>query len=222
MSPDQVKKSKFLSWLLRHGAWKAGVRLDEAGWTDLDEVTRVSGLSRQEIEDLARHDRKRRLQIEGGRIRACQGHTLASGVTVAGLEASWQPYLLDTPVWHGTSVEAAEKITREGILPVERTHVHCAPARDSVVGRSAVVHLLIQVDPVRVRRLGLALFTAPNGVVLARRIPREAITGLIPVTKRARQECDGLLEALGLPKTSLDDDPSLPTPSDPEASASDR
>jgi putative RNA 2'-phosphotransferase len=228
MSPEQVRKSKYLSWLLRHGAREEGVWLDEAGWTSLDEVLRVSGLSRQEIEEMVCNDPKRRLQIEDGRIRACQGHTPKSGVTADGLEASWQPYAADAPVWHGTSVAAAEQIAREGILPIGRTHVHCAPARDSIVGKRADVHLLLEIDPGKLKEAGLGLFVAPNGVVLARRIPREAISGLIPLTKRAKSQTAALRAALSLPPHDADAptvsnrEEQRPTPPDPDDSAWDR
>jgi putative RNA 2'-phosphotransferase len=215
-----------LSWLLRHGARTAGVTLNEAGWASLDEVLRVSGLVRHEVEAIVANDPKRRLQIEGGRIRACQGHTPQSGVTPEGLEASWMAYTADAPVWHGTSVEAAERIAREGILPIERTHVHAAPTADGIVGRRTSTHVLLQIDPRRMRQAGLGLFIAPNGVVLARRIPRQAITGLVPLTRRARKAATALRGAFGLPASDGQEPTtsgagSRPTLRDPEGSASD-
>ena len=227
MPPEHVKKSRYLSWLLRHGAREQGVQLDEAGWASLDDVLRLSGLPRVAIDEIVREDPKHRLQVEAGRIRACQGHTPASGVTAAALEASWQPYTSDAPVWHGTNIEAAEQIAREGILPIDRTHVHCAPAPDSIVGRRANVHLLLRIDPGKMTEAGLRLYVAPNGVILGRRIPPEAISGLVPLTRRARNEAAALRAAFGLPPeedqapTAAQRGRARPTPEDRPGSASD-
>lgn len=191
-SSESSRGSKFLSWLLRHGAAEQGLALDGAGWIEIDRVAEASGLSAEEILRLVEQDSKRRYQVEGGRIRACQGHTPASGVNADDLEASWRPYLSDEPIWHGTNIEAVPEIARSGILSMERTHVHSAPRADSNVGKRASVHVLLEIDPAKVRRAGIRLFESPNGVILARSIPPEAIVNVIPMTKRASQDAEAL------------------------------
>ena len=56
-----------------------------------------------------------------------------------------------------------------------RTHVHLADAVDATVGKRAAVDVLLVIDPVRLRAAGLRVFRAPNGVLLARAVPREAV-----------------------------------------------
>lgn len=229
MDAHLVKKSKYLSWLLRHGAGEQGLSLDDAGWTSLEELLRVARLTREELDQIAGSDSKQRLQIDNGRMRACQGHGRDSGVTREGLEASWTVYQSDAPVWHGTSTANVGQIAGEGILPLARTHVHCAPTRDSLVGKRGSAHVLLEIAPDKVRAAGLCLFVAPNGVILARCIPRQAIVGLVPLTKGAKQREAELRACLGLPSAGPAVDlnsarrrTAPPTPPGPDESVSDR
>jgi putative RNA 2'-phosphotransferase len=194
MDSDLVKKkSKRLSWLLRHGATEVGLDMDEAGWVDVDAVLKTLHMSRAELETVVRENDKRRLQLENGRVRACQGHSLDNiAVTREGLESSWARYADEASVWHGTSIDAVPSIAREGILAVGRTHVHLAPTTTSKVGKRSAVHVMLEVCPTRVRGAGLDLYVAPNGVILAREIPAACIIGLQPMTKRAHERAPTL------------------------------
>ncbi|MFO7561180.1 MAG: RNA 2'-phosphotransferase [Enhygromyxa sp.] len=200
MNKTLIKKSKRLSWLLRHGASEVGLDMDEAGWVEVGAVLRAMNMSLGDLEWVVAGNDKRRLQLEAGRVRACQGHSLDNlAVTREGLEASWAVYADEAPVWHGTSVEAVPGIAREGIRAVARTHVHLAPSMTSKVGKRASVQVMLEVSPARVRAAGLELYGAPNGVVLAREIPASAVVGLHPISKRAHAQAAvlrGLFEAI--------------------------
>lgn len=181
------KQSRALSWLLRHGAVEAGVTMDAAGWVAVTDVLRALGMTRTQLDEIVRTNDKRRLELEGERVRACQGHsTEGTPVTVEALEATWTVHEGDGPLWHGTSASALPAIAREGLLPLRRTHVHLASALDSVVGKRAAVDVMLEIDPARVRAEGQRIFVAPNGVVLVRRVPRVAIVGLRAMTRRSR------------------------------------
>ncbi len=196
-----VRRSKRLSWLLRHGAPEAGVHMDPAGWVEIRELLDFFSMSRAKLDELVCTNTKRRLQIDGTRIRCCQGHSLRSGVSCAALEASWQIYDGDETIWHGTSAAVLPAIAREGVLPQRRTHVHLAPSLSSVVGKRAQVDVMIGVDPKHLRSAGETLWRAPNGVILARRIPPEQIIDLRPMTRRTRAQ-EAELRALLLTKSS--------------------
>jgi putative RNA 2'-phosphotransferase len=193
-----VKKSKRLSWLLRHGATEVGLDMDEAGWVDVDEVLRALDMRRSELEIVVRENNKGRLELEGGRVRACQGHSIENhAVNREALERSWSVLTTETSVWHGTSIDAVPSIARDGILAVGRTHVHLAPALTSKVGKRTTVHVMLEVSPARVRAAGLNLYAASNGVVLAREIPPGCVVGLLPMTKRAHAELAQLSALFG-------------------------
>lgn len=182
-----TETSKALSWLLRHGAGERGLAMDPAGWVAVDEVLRELGISAALLHEVVRRNDKSRLQLEGGRIRACQGHSLSGmPVTCEALEASWEVYEGGEALWHGTTVESVAAIAREGIRAVTRTHVHLAEALDSRVGKRAQVAVMLEVCPARLRAVGQAVYRSPNGVLLVRFVPPGCIVGLRAMTARAR------------------------------------
>jgi len=168
---DVVRDSKRLSWLLRHGAGDQGLAMTADGWAAIDDVCALLELDRTALDRAVRHNDKNRLQVDGQRIRACQGHSLQGmPVTREALENSWRPVRPAGPLWHGTTEAAYEGIRAHGLLPGRRTHVHLAPSKDSKVGKRSAVEVLLQIDPSE-----LAVFEAPNGVLLTRQVPADAI-----------------------------------------------
>jgi putative RNA 2'-phosphotransferase len=182
-SKAAIARSKELSWLLRHGASEVGLAMDEAGWATIADVLARTGMDRDELDEAVRTNTKRRLQLDGDRVRACQGHSLANtAITREGLERSWQCYESEVSLWHGTSRDAIDGIAKGGILPIARTHVHLAPSPSSHVGKRSNVALLLEIEPGRLRAEGLGIFVAPNGVVLVRAVPRHCIVGIRATT----------------------------------------
>ena len=193
-----VNKSKQLSWLLRHGAHEQGLAMDEAGWMDIDDLLSFLNMSQAELELIVDTNNKGRFQLFDRRVRACQGHSVDNrAVTREALEASWSEYVGDASIWHGTKADAVENIARQGLLPITRTHVHCASARDSIVGKRANVAVMLEISPVKIRKAGINIFVAPNEVILVRRIPPEAIINLVALTKRAKKRETELRGYLG-------------------------
>ncbi len=200
MSSELVALSKRLSWLLRHGANESGLAMDQAGWSEIDDVLAVLAITRSELDLAVSQNDKGRLVVAGSRIRACQGHSLeGTPVTREALETSWGVFYPDRPLWHGTPVAAIEGIASRGIMPGQRSHVHLAAGPDSHVGKRSSVDFLVEVSPARLNDAGIGIFLAPNGVVLARRVPAEAITGLRPTSRAGRQDEYHALGLLGLP-----------------------
>ena len=177
-------KSKKLSWLLRHGARESGLPMDTAGFAPIGQVLRKTGMSRAELDAVVEENNKSRFEIRGADIRAVQGHSVeGTPVTMEGLEGSWQEVLTDEPLYHGTSVAAARSILEgEGVHSAARTHVHLAPEVGAKVGKRASVDVLLVISPRRLREQGGRVFRAPNGVLLCRAIPKQAITGLVAET----------------------------------------
>lgn len=195
-----IARSKELSWLLRHGAREVGLAMDEAGWVAIADVLARIGMDRDELDEAVRTNTKGRLQIDGDRVRACQGHSLAgTPVTREALERSWRLHDGDEPLWHGTSRAAIDGIAKDGILPIARTHVHLAPSESSLVGKRSNVAFLLAIDPPRVRAEGLGIFVAPNGVVLVRAVPPRCIVGVRATSRTALAELDEVHRVLGLP-----------------------
>ncbi|HMK95930.1 MAG TPA: RNA 2'-phosphotransferase [Acidimicrobiales bacterium] len=202
MTSGTVALSKRLSWLLRHGAGEAGLPMDQAGWSQVNDVLAVLGITKAQLDLAVANNDKGRLVVEGGRVRACQGHSLANmPVTREALEASWQVVPPETPLWHGTKVAAVEGIARDGIVPGLRSHVHLAEAPDSRVGKRSLVDFLVEVSPALLAQAGVAVFRSQNGVLLVRHVPRAAIAGLRPTSRAGLQAEKGARQLLGLAPT---------------------
>lgn len=175
------RDSRRISRLLRHTAGERVLTMSADGWASIDEVLRVLAMDRSALDQAVEDNDKQRLQVDGERIRACQGHSLAGmPVTCEALENSWERVHPDHLLWHGTNHAALDGIKRHGLLPGRRTHVHLAAAKDSPVGRRSAVDLLLGVDPA-----DLAIYRAPNGVLLTRFVPADAIVR-VDAVHRAR------------------------------------
>lgn len=141
------------------------------GWALIEDVLQVLQMDRSALDVAVRDNDKQRLQVEGDRIRACQGHSLRGmPVTREALDNSWVRVYPDDLLWHGTNGQALPAIRRDGLKPQRRTHVHLAPSKDSHVGRRSAVEVLLGVDSGDLR-----VFRAPNGVLLTREVPPDAI-----------------------------------------------
>lgn len=187
MNPQQIRRvSRTLSWLLRHGAREAGLAMDEAGWAAIDDVLAELRIDRATLEQVAAQNDKQRLQLRDGRVRACQGHSLdGTPVTAEALERTWADYERPGHVFHGTGLDVLDAIALDGIVPAARTHVHLAATTTSRVGKRYKVQVLLAVDTAALRADGHGLWSAPNGVILARRIPPAYVVGAIPQSRKA-------------------------------------
>lgn len=193
-----TRRSKKLSWLLRHGAAEASLPMDAAGWASADDVMRILHLDRGTLEAIVAQNNKRRLELVDDRIRCCQGHsTTTMPVTLEALEASWMAHQGDGVIWHGTNLSALHAIGRTGLAPQRRTHVHMAESLDSTVGKRSAVAVMLAVCPLRQKSAGLPVFAAANGVLLARRVPRPCIVGVRPMTRRAIADSEALFDQFG-------------------------
>ena len=176
MARSVSRSSRRLSWLLRHGAGASGLTMDQAGWASVDDVLAFTGMTPAELQRAVDENDKGRLQLDGARIRACQGHSLQDmPVTREGLEASWEVVQPEAPLWHGTTLAALPGIGRDGIQPRARSHVHLAASADSRIGKRAGVEVLLVVEPALLHTDGITVFRSPNGVLLVREVPTRAI-----------------------------------------------
>ena len=198
-SSNLIRTSRHLSWLLRHGAIESELPMDGAGWCSIEALLATTGISRSLLDAVVERNNKSRLQVDGARIRASQGHSLAgTPVTLADLEASWSEWRDATSIWHGTNSKVLADIAHEGLLAQGRTHVHLAESIESQVGKRSGVVLMLEIDPQRVRDAGQTIYRSPNGVILVRHVPPACIVALHPLSRRARRAAPQLRELLGL------------------------
>jgi len=177
-SDDQRRISMFLSKVLRHQADRYNLTMSDQGYvlvSDLLALQQMRGVSRQMLIELVENNNKQRFSFDssGLRIRANQGHSIEldspvlTPITLATLEQFPQKY---RTVCHGTYQKFLEKIQKEGLKKMGRTHVHFAkglPESDSVIsGMRTSCDTVIYLDLRKAIQDGLEFFESSNGVIL--------------------------------------------------------
>ncbi|MFI9722101.1 RNA 2'-phosphotransferase [Streptomyces sp. NPDC052396] len=166
-----VRVSKYLSRHLRHQPDRIGIRLDPQGWVGVDTLLAAAAahgfpIGRQELEQVVAANDKRRFALEGGRIRASQGHTVPVDL---GLPAAVPPAFL----FHGTVVRSVAAIRAEGLRPMNRHHVHLSADRETAtrVGARRGKPVVLSVDAGAMRAAGFEFLLSANGVWLVDEVP---------------------------------------------------
>lgn len=182
MPADDIKLSKFLSFVLRHDPEAIGLALDSQGWAAIDELITKANAAGTEFDrdDLLRvvaeSDKKRfSLSPDRDRIRAAQGHSVSVEL---GLAAREPPQLL----YHGTAVRFVESIRSEGLKPQSRQQVHLSvdgKTAERVGQRHGKPHIF-RIDAAAMHARGFKFYRADNGVWLTDKVPPEF---LLPVTE---------------------------------------
>jgi putative RNA 2'-phosphotransferase len=169
-----MKGSIKISWLLRHGMKEVGLKYNATGWISIKDVLNYFNISFAQLEEIVNKNNKKRFEMTETSIRACQGHSKSLGLNIAALEKSWKEYDGDY-AWHGTTNENVQRILKDGLKSMKRTHVHMAPEEKSVVGKRHNTPVMLKINVKRARMLGIKVFCSSNGVVLAREIPASCI-----------------------------------------------
>ncbi|MER8094372.1 RNA 2'-phosphotransferase [Streptomyces goshikiensis] len=168
-----VKVSRYVSKHLRHQPDRIGLVLDAQGWVEIDDLLRAAAahgfhVSRAELDHVVATNDKKRFAVEGTRIRASQGHTIAVDLD---LPESEPP----TYLYHGTVASALDAIHAEGLRPMARHHVHLSPDRETAtrVGARRGRPVVLSVDAGAMRAAGHVFRISANGVWLADAVPPE-------------------------------------------------
>ena len=144
--------SRQLSRLLRHTAGERGLAMTPDGWALIEDVCELLRMDRTALATAVEQNDKARLQVDGDRIRACQGHSSdGMPVTREALENSWRQVTPDRTPLARHEPGRAGRDPGDGLRPGRRTHVHLAPARNSHVGRRSKVDVLLGIDPAQAR-----------------------------------------------------------------------
>lgn len=163
---------RVLAFALRHKPFQFGVSLDDAGFTDLNELVvgiRFSHydwatLDRNHVEVVIRSDPDR-FEFRDGLVRARYGHSVLLGSASAG-EAP--PELL----LHGTSAESIATVLEIGLKPMNRAFVHLTTNLDSAsqVATAKGGGRVLSVRAKHASEAGTTFFQANTHVWLARSI----------------------------------------------------
>jgi 2'-phosphotransferase len=181
MDPE-VKTSKALSWILRHGAPSLKLDMGPDGYVPLAQLLssshpKVRGMTLDIVQTTVTSSAKQRfsmIQRNGDEwfIRANQGHSIKNVIDPYQL-LTLIPDLSTIPlIVHGTYLEAwTNHIQTQGLSKMNRTHIHFAkgmPTEDGVIsGMRNSCNVFICIDTAKCAASDdIEFFESSNGVVL--------------------------------------------------------
>lgn len=175
---ETIRTSKFLSLILRHKPEQVGLKLDTAGWVEVQELLQAVNrhgvvLTLDQLKHVvATNDKKRfALSEDGLRIRASQGHSVAVNLQYKSKEP---PEFL----YHGTPERFLESIRATGLNRGRRHHVHLSPDQGTAakVGQRRGRPVVLTIRAAEMHRAGHAFYLSANNVWLVEHVPPQFIT----------------------------------------------
>ncbi|WP_113701006.1 RNA 2'-phosphotransferase [Nonomuraea lactucae] len=166
-----VRISKYLSKHLRHEPERIGIELDPQGWVEVGTLLEAAtghgfAITPDELRLVVEGNDKRRFAMEGGRIRANQGHSVSVDLDL--------PVAVPPPfLYHGTVARSLAAIRAEGLRPMRRHHVHLSPDRETAtrVGARRGRPVVLAVESGAMHGAGHEFRVSANGVWLVDLVP---------------------------------------------------
>jgi len=178
MNEKETKSvSKFLSLVLRHSPEKIGLKLDENGWADVNELIekctkKGNRLDAELLDYVVENNDKKRFAFneDKTKIRASQGHSISVDLNLTETEPS--EYL-----YHGTVGKFLENIKKEGLQKMSRQHVHLSKDRETAVkvGSRRGIPQILSIRSGQMHRDGFKFYLSENNVWLTDEVPTKYI-----------------------------------------------
>ncbi len=167
--------SRLVSHALRHEPWLYELELDEEGWAPVEQLLgalREKGgdwesVDRNVLERMLATAGKRRHELDGNRIRALYGHSVAGRI-------QRRPATPPARLFHGTAPETSVVVQTDGLLPMGRQFVHLSVDRDTaaMVGRRKSARpAVLAVDAAGAAWAGVRFYEGNDLVWLADSVP---------------------------------------------------
>lgn len=173
------KVSRMIAYILRHNPYKFNIKLCSKGWTSVDSLIKVlnkkfDGISLKYIETLVKTDEKQRYSLVDGLIRANQGHSI-KGITAYDTTPKKPP----NELYHGTAYQFIGSIKKNGLIPMNRHHVHLSRDVDTaeeVAARNSLTPVVLKIDALKMHKDMHIFYVSDNNVWLTSIIPWIYIT----------------------------------------------
>ena len=178
---DKTNKSKYISYVLRHGLQELNLIPDPEGYIKLKDLIDKSNnqLDEENIIDIVNTCTKSRFSIkikEGQKyIRANQGHSKSVGEMIDPTQLLKKIKEPINGVFHGSYQKNLESIQLNGLNRMSRQHIHLAKSLEAKSGKRNDCNLLIYIDMKQAIEDGMQFFESENGVILT-----EGINGILP------------------------------------------
>ena len=165
---EKKRISKFLSLILRHQPEMIGLKLDENGWADVEDLRARSAGRRvhftpEELDEVVETNNKKRFAFNEDKtmIRASQGHSIDIDLA---LETVTPPDFL----YHGTAEANISSILEKGIEKRTRQYVHLSADKETAtkVGMRHGKPLILTIRTGKMYEEGIEFYQSANGVWL--------------------------------------------------------
>lgn len=169
-----IKLSKALSYVLRHGAVQQGLSIDSHGFIRVQELLshpRFRGYSEQDVRDVVSNNDKQRFALGNDScgelmIRANQGHSIeVQDLALTEFDYEEIPWAI-----HGTYKKNIHLIQQDGLSRMSRQHIHMSvnlPDSANVIsGMRHDCDYLVRVNIWKAAQDGLKFFKSANDVIL--------------------------------------------------------
>lgn len=194
MSKKMVDFSKYLSFVLRHGASEVGVTMDKQGFVTVSELLatkKAKGYTMEDLKLVVDNNNKKRfemIEVEDAdkktktlKIRAVQGHTINGLDEESLFDEIKNPEEIPFVI-HGTDFKAWINFIRfQGLKRMARNHIHFAIGYNSdskvISGMRNSSDIVIEVDSARAIKDGYKFLRSKNDVILC---PGKGPEGALP------------------------------------------
>jgi len=162
---ELINKSKEVSYLLRH---KENF-VDKNGYASVINVLERTVLTAENLDWIVDNNNKKRFEYNEDKtlIRARQGHSQTVDVGLKAIPSERVPFSL----YHGTTSANIESIRKNGLLKMNRQHVHMSHDKETAldVGKRYAKKekvLLLEIHAKLMSFEGHKIFRSENGVFL--------------------------------------------------------
>lgn len=165
---NKMESDRKLVFALRHSPEAFGLKPDAEGWVDLQSFLVAMGISKKQLDDIVAKQNKKRLEVQGDKIRVSYGHSSKAG-KIQYPEAQPPSFL-----FHGTSPFTAFVIKKEGLKPMNRQYVHLSstPETAAIVGkRKDVEPIILTIDAQKAFEGGVKFYHPNEDIWLSDHIP---------------------------------------------------
>ncbi|WP_159023131.1 RNA 2'-phosphotransferase [Formosa sp. L2A11] len=172
---EQTHISKFLSLVLRHKPETIGIKLDQNGWIEINELINKSSkygvnFDRDTLNHIVATNSKKRFAFNDkqDKIRASQGHSIAIQL---GYKNQKPPEIL----FHGTAEKSLQSILEKGLKKQDRQHVHLSSNIETAtkVGQRHGKPYVFLVLAEQMYKDNFEFFLSENGVWLTNNVPKK-------------------------------------------------
>ena len=174
---DLTHIGKYISLLLRHQPEKENLNMDDYGYVSVNELINKLKISKEDLDWIVENNNKSRYSYneDQSKIRANQGHSIS---VILNLEPINPPFKL----YHGTSIENKESILKNGLLKMNRQHVHLSEDIETAkkVGlrhaRSIDKLIIFEISAKLMSFDGYKIYRSINNVYLAETVPAKYLS----------------------------------------------